>query len=68
MVRVRRAGGSEKVTAAVCPGCWNSPVRRPALIAQLAREGLEVADPADGVDGRYRQRSPHASGCPWRKI
>ena len=68
MVRVRRAGttGVETATAAVCPGCWQSPSRRPALIAALAREGLEVAHPDDRAEGRYRAGSGHAPGCPWR--
>jgi hypothetical protein len=67
MVRVRRAGDAGTATAAVCPGCWNSPARRPALIAKLAREGLAVAHTDDGVNGRYRPDSAHAPGCPWRK-
>ncbi len=68
MVRVRRAGstGAAAVTAAVCPGCWDSPSRRPALIAVLAREGLEVAHPDDRAEGQYRAGSAHAAGCPWR--
>jgi hypothetical protein len=67
MVRVRRTGTGETETAGVCPGCWNSRERRPALIAKLAREGLAVAHPADGIDGVYRPHSAHAPGCPWRK-
>ena len=66
MVRVRRAGSGEETTAALCPGCWNSPARRPELIAKLARDGLEVAHPADRVDGLYPPHSAHAPGCPWR--
>ena len=67
MVRVRRTGTGEPATAGVCPGCWNSPQRRPALIAKLAKEGLAVVHPADGVDGAYKPQSTHAPGCPWRK-
>lgn len=74
MVRVRRAAsvegaagaGAGPATAAVCPGCWNSPARRPVLIAALAREGLEVAHPDDRAEGRYRPGCEHAPGCPWR--
>jgi hypothetical protein len=68
MVRVRRAEGADAgpATAAVCPGCWNSPARRPGLIAALARDGLEVAHPDDRAEGRYRSGCEHAPGCPWR--
>lgn len=68
MVRVVRAGTGEHATAGVCPGCWNSPERRPDLIAKLAREGLAVAHSADAADGVYTRNSAHAPGCPWRKI
>jgi hypothetical protein len=67
MVRVVRMGTGEHTTAGVCPGCWNSPRRRPALIAKLAGEGLSVAHPADAVDGVYKPHSAHAPECPWRK-
>ena len=64
MVKVRDASTGRRSTAAVCPGCWDDPVRRGALMAQLGRRGLEVDHPMDEADGAIRGREEHAAGCP----
>lgn len=68
MVRVRRVRTGELVTAGVCPACWSSRERRPILVARLEKEGLVVADAADGIGGDYSPSASHAPGCPWRKL
>ncbi|MCX7032277.1 MAG: hypothetical protein NTU62_19495 [Spirochaetes bacterium] len=65
MVKVRDARTGLRSTAAVCPGCWDGPVRRRALVARLGRRGLEADHPADGADRACRGRAEHAPGCPY---
>jgi hypothetical protein len=65
-VRVKRTG--DLATVGVCPACWNLPERRPSLLAQLARLGLEPVHGEDAVDGVYRTRSIHAPGCRRREL
>jgi hypothetical protein len=68
MVRVRRISTHDLATVGVCPACWNIPERRAALLAQLARMGLEVAHRDDRADGAYRPGKPHAPGCRHRGL
>lgn len=65
MVRVRRFDTGELTTAALCPGCWNDPVRRAALLAKLAAMGVAPVHRADLADGRYLAGREHAPGCPY---
>jgi hypothetical protein len=54
-VRVKRTG--DLATVGVCPACWNLLERRPSVLAQLARLGLEPVHGEDAVDGVYRNLS-----------
>lgn len=66
MVRVRRIGTRELLTAAMCPGCWNNPQRRRALLRIMASKGVEPADRNDRADGMYLKGQKHAPRCPRR--
>ena len=65
MVRVIRVATGEKLTAAMCPGCWNDRSRRKVLTVNLERMGLTVAHYNDFLDGKYQRKSPHAPLCPY---
>ena len=64
IVRVRNRRTGWLAEAGVCPGCWNSRARRPALLAELAARGLAVVHGADGATGAFLS-AEHAPGCPW---
>jgi hypothetical protein len=76
LVRVKHTKTGALATVGVCPACWNMRERRPALLAQLSRMGLETVHREDWVDGVYRVRSHHAPGCrfsrliadPWERL
>jgi hypothetical protein len=65
IIRVRNSRTGRLAAAGVCPGCWNSRVRRPALLAELAARGLAVVHGADGATGAFLSEAAHAPGCPW---
>lgn len=65
MVRVIRVATGEKLTAAICPGCWNDRTRRRVLAEKLERMGLTVAHYDDFLDGKYKRNSLHAPVCPY---
>jgi hypothetical protein len=64
LIRVRDARTGELATAGVCPGCWDSHIFRPLLLAKLAEKGLAVVHGADGATGRYEGARAHAPRCP----
>jgi hypothetical protein len=64
MIRVRNRRTGRLASAGVCPGCWNSRARRPALLADLAAKGFAVVHGADGATGAFLSAA-HAPGCPW---
>lgn len=63
MVRVRYKEDGRLITAAVCPGCWNSPQQRQLLLKKMEKLGVEPVHKADLASGVYREKS-HAPGCP----
>jgi hypothetical protein len=65
LVSVRKGRTGHMATVGVCPACWNDPVRRKALLAQLAQRGLVVVHGEDGASGRYLSGAAHAPNCPW---
>jgi hypothetical protein len=66
MIRVRYTDTGELSTAAVCPGCWNDPERRRALLVRLKKMKVEVVSPQDGPDGTYLEGEAHLRDCPYR--
>ena len=64
LIRVRSRRTGRLAAAGVCPGCWNSRARRPALLAELAARGFAVVHGADGATGIFLSAA-HAPGCPW---
>ena len=66
MIRVRYADTGELSTAAVCPGCWNDPERRRALLARMKKMHVEVVSERDGLGGIYRPGKNHMPSCPYR--
>jgi hypothetical protein len=64
IIRVRDMRTGRLVTAGICPGCWSSPARRPALLSALVARGLAVVHGSDGATGAYHAAA-HAPGCPW---
>lgn len=63
MVRVRRIEDRELLTAAVCPGCWNEPARRRALLRRMERLGVEPMQRDDLLEGVYHSGEAHAPEC-----
>ncbi|MCK4906349.1 MAG: hypothetical protein KAS64_02300 [Spirochaetes bacterium] len=63
MIRVRYLDDGELSTAAICPGCWNTPSRRRVLIKKLKHMGVEPVHKDDLENGVYREKE-HAPECP----
>jgi hypothetical protein len=68
IIRVRRVRTGQLAAVGVCPGCWNSRVRRQALLRGLAKRGLMVVHGDDAATGSYRDGGAHAPRCPWGRI
>ena len=66
MVRVRRTRDRQLLTAAVCPGCWNSPAGRKRITGRLQERGVEVISREDQVTGTYLPGTRHAPECSFR--
>lgn len=65
-IAVRRILDKERMTAAVCPGCWNSTGRRKRLLQDLKKLGVVVRYAADRAEGTYIKGAVHLSECPYR--
>ena len=68
IIRVRRARTGQLAAVGVCPGCWNSRVRRQALLGGLAKRGLMVVHGDDAATGAYRDGGAHVPRCPWGRV
>ncbi|MDH5680841.1 MAG: hypothetical protein OEZ36_04585 [Spirochaetota bacterium] len=65
MLRVKYLDTGELSTAAICPGCWNSPERRKTLIQKLKSLGVCPAHKRDFLTGDYDKTKSHSPGCPY---
>jgi hypothetical protein len=66
MIRVRYTDTGELSTAAVCPGCWNDPERRRAILARMNKMHATVLSERDGLNGVYLTGKRHMPSCPYR--
>ncbi len=66
MIRVRYTDTRELSTAAVCPGCWNDPERRRAMLARMKKMHVIVVSERDGLNGVYLTGKRHMPTCPYR--
>ena len=65
MVRVKYLASGDLSTAAMCPGCWNSPERRKNLIQKMEQMGVQPTHSKDQLSGHYEKNQSHSPGCPY---
>ena len=67
LIRVRKIKDKQMLSAAVCPGCWNSLLGRKRLIEEMKMLGVEVISKYDRPDGVYQKSHKHSKSCPLKK-